>query len=145
MNVGLLIITHSEFGEASLKALRNALGKEPCLAINTINVFPEMDPDEIATLTHKRVQQLDNGAGVLILTDLYGATPSNIAQRMQDMHVRIICGLNLPMLVRIMNYPQLDLQQMAESAYNGGHAGIINCQCSTRKNRHVTQETSDTK
>jgi len=63
---------------------------------------------------------------VLILTDLYGSTPSNIANRLIDTHnARAISGANLPMLLRILNYPDMDLEALCDKAADGARDGIV--------------------
>jgi PTS system ascorbate-specific IIA component len=69
---------------------------------------------------------LNEGQGVLILTDLFGSTPCNIACKlMHDYRVRVVCGANLPMLIKIMNYPSADLETLANKAIAGGVQGIF--------------------
>ena len=68
---------------------------------------------------------LDDGDGVLILTDIYGATPSNIACALHSGGgSRVVSGLNLPMLIRAFNYPDDDLTGLVERAREGGTRGI---------------------
>ena len=72
------------------------------------------------------VMELDTGDGVLVLTDVCGATPSNIACRLVSLgRVMVVSGLNLPMLMRILNYPNLSLEELAERAVSGGRQGIM--------------------
>ena len=74
------------------------------------------------------VQELDRGDGVLVLTDMYGSTPSNIAAGLQkEGKVSVVAGINLPMLIRVLNYPFLDLAALAEKALSGGRDGILPC------------------
>ena len=71
-------------------------------------------------------EKLDSGDGVLVLTDMYGATPSNIACRLRKLHdVRVVAGLNLPMLIRVLNYPGLDLDELMHKALSGGRDGVL--------------------
>jgi PTS system ascorbate-specific IIA component len=74
-----------------------------------------------------RARDLDGGEGVLVLSDLYGATPCNVANRLPKLGVRMHCvsGLNLPMLLRVLNYPEQSLDQLAETAATGGRGGIF--------------------
>ena len=73
-------------------------------------------------------KELDQGQGILILTDLYGSTPSNIAARLLERYnVRIVSGISVPMLLRILNYPDADLDRLAEIAVEGAHNGVIVC------------------
>ncbi|QLH43193.1 MAG: PTS sugar transporter subunit IIA [Coxiellaceae bacterium] len=125
MTVGIIIISHDEIGSALLNAVRVTFGKDLPLPVTTVDVSPDTNPDELIPKLKKFIAKIDHGDGVLILTDLFGATPSNIAQEIQNEDVRIVSGLNLPMLIRVLNYPQLNLQQLAEKALQGGQAGII--------------------
>ena len=81
--------------------------------------------EALAEHARKAAALLDHGAGVLVLTDMYGATPSNIALRLAGAKVRIVTGLNLPMLMRVLNYSQLGLDQLAEKAVSGGREGVF--------------------
>ncbi len=73
---------------------------------------------------------MNKSQGFLILTDLFGSTPSNIASRLQQFQesdkIRIVAGLNLPMLIRVMNYPHLALDELTQKAVSGGKDGVIN-------------------
>ena len=126
MSVGLLIITHAPFGSAAVEAVFGTLGELPL----TTRVL-DMERDADMALTQEQAQALlnevDQGDGVLILTDLYGATPSNIATQLlaDDKPRQLITGLNLAMLIRIMNYPDLGLMELAQKAVNGAHSSIF--------------------
>ena len=129
MSVSILIISHEEIGSALLNAVKHAFGSELPLAAATVELEADADPEVLIPKLRKVVQALNQGDGVLILTDLFGSTPSNIASSIQNCkEVRIVTGLNLPMLIRVMNYPQLDLVQLAEKARTGGQCGIIECE-----------------
>jgi PTS system ascorbate-specific IIA component len=73
-----------------------------------------------------RIRALDAGDGVLVLTDVYGATPSNVLDKIAPTGVAIkrVSGLNLPMLLRVLNYPEQSLTELAQTAEQGGRAGI---------------------
>ena len=76
----------------------------------------------------RMIDRLDRGSGVLLLTDAYGSTPSNIANQLNtDERTTVVAGVNLPMMVRIFNYPQLELAEMARNAVEGGQRGIVIC------------------
>lgn len=129
MSVSILIISHDEIGSALLNAVKHTFGSELPLSVATVELEASADPDELVPKLRKVVHTLNQGDGVLILTDLYGSTPSNIAHKLQDFQdTRIVTGLNLPMLIRVMNYPQLNLAQLSEKARTGGQCGIIECE-----------------
>jgi mannose PTS system EIIA component len=126
MSVAVLIITHHEIGHALVNALKTTYGDGLPLPLKTFDVRSDADPDTLLPQLKKLIIKLNQGDGVLILTDLFGSTPSNIAYELQkESNIRIVTGLNLPMLIRVMNYPLLDLVQLAEKARKGGLDGII--------------------
>lgn len=127
MNVGILLITHGEVGAAVLQAAVDVLGICP-LSTCTLAAPVDCDRDKIAAEARRAVDELDSGAGVLVLTDLYGSTPSNIACTLDTLtNVRVVAGLNLPMLIRILNYPDLDLDELRHKAVTGGRDGVVSC------------------
>jgi PTS system ascorbate-specific IIA component len=125
MSVGLLLITHNDIGSSLLETATRTFGRCPVPA-ETLCVAADSDPDRLLAQARALVQGLDQGAGVLVLTDLYGATPSNIADRIEvSIPVRVVAGVNLPMLIRVLNYCGLDLEALAEKAVRGGRDGIL--------------------
>ena len=125
MTVGLFLICHNHIGAQLLETATDMLERVPMPA-DQMPVLQDEDPIDLLNRARRRVAELDQGQGVLVLTDMYGSTPSNIAHRLQDQErVRVISGVNLPMVVRAMNYPQLPLDDMAERVATGGREGII--------------------
>lgn len=126
MSVSILIITHHEIGHALVTALRTTYSHSLPLPLETFGVRPDADPDKLLPQLKILIKSLDRGGGVLILTDLFGATPCNIAYELQKAsRIRIVTGLNLPMLIRVMNYHYLPLSDLADKAMKGGQDGII--------------------
>ncbi len=127
MSIGVLIIAHSAIGPALLETATRMLGKCP-LMTETLSVTNDGDVELMREQAQGMVQELDRGDGVLVLTDIYGSTPSNIAAGLQkDDRVYVVAGINLPMLIRVLNYPVLDLSTLAEKALSGGRDGILPC------------------
>ncbi len=125
MTVGVLIVTHNKIGNALLDAAKDMLGICP-LATEVLTVPQDCEPEQIAREAIARIQALDSSDGVLVLADIFGATPCNIALRLQNLErVSIVTGVNLPMLIRVLNYPQLDLRQLVNKAVSGGKDGIM--------------------
>ena len=125
MKTGLLLITHGNIGRDMLDTVTEIFGQCP-LAAEAITVHSGDDPDMLFEAASRLVTELDQGNGVLVLTDLYGSTPSNIATRLLDRHkLRVIAGANIPMLIRIFNYPELAMDALCEKAINGARDGII--------------------
>ena len=125
MKVGILLITHDRIGTVMLRTAIDVLGICP-LSTSTLAASPGCDPERILQDARQAAQALDSGDGVLVLTDLYGATPSNIACQLHSSHeVRVVAGLNLPMLIRVLNYPDLDLEELRLKALSGGRDGVL--------------------
>ena len=126
MSVGLLITTHGDIGQSIYDAAITVIGSSP-LRTQVVSVQFNQNPDVIIEQLETTIQQLDSGDGVLILTDMYGATPSNIVCRVSEKNMAIVSGLNLPMLIRLMNYPTLSLTELVDKALSGGQEGIMYC------------------
>ncbi|MEP6881353.1 MAG: PTS fructose IIA subunit family protein [Dokdonella sp.] len=126
MSVGVLLMTHEAMGAALMAAARHVLGRLP-LALEVIEVEASADPESTLKTAARQARELDHGEGVLVLTDLYGATPCNVAQRLPSLGVKMHCvsGLNLPMLLRVLNYPEQSLDELAQTAASGGRGGIF--------------------
>ena len=125
MSAGILLMTHNRIGEELLGTARETLGFMP-VQTATLAVTPGSDPEERLAAAIEAVDRVETGDGVLVLTDCYGSTPSNVATRLaQERPVVVIAGLNLPMLLRVFNYPALPLAELADKARSGGRDGVI--------------------
>ena len=131
MSVGLLIITHEHIGGELLRTANSMLGQCP-LVTQLLEVAQDIDPERLIQQGQNLVTELNHGQGVLVLTDAYGSTPSNIANRLCDCtSTQVVSGINLPMLIRVLNYPALSLDELTEKAVSGGRDGILRCYQST--------------
>lgn len=127
MSVGLLLITHNRIGVELLETATRMLGRCPLAAIS-LPVTVQDDPDQLREVAERCAKRLDDGSGVLVLTDLFGSTPANIATALgAGERVRVLAGVNLPMLVRVLNYPELELAALADKALSGGRDGVMPC------------------
>jgi PTS system ascorbate-specific IIA component len=125
MTVGVLLLTHEAMGDALIETARHLLGRIS-LKVDAFSIPPGSDTDFAMTSATARVRKLNSGDGVLVLTDVFGATPSNVIDKIQPLDVKIqrVSGLNLPMLLRVLNYPEQNLAQLAQTAADGGRAGV---------------------
>jgi PTS system mannose-specific IIA component len=131
MTVGLLLVTHGRIGAALLDAAERMFGMSP-LEVDVVGVEPDADPDLLRRELRGRLDVLDQGDGVLILTDIFGGTPSNVSRSVSDgQRVCMIAGVNLPMLVRLLNYPGLSAAELAVKAIGGGREGIFGSNAAT--------------
>jgi len=125
MTVGILLITHENYGDVSLQTVKAILGVCP-LETKSLSVPFDANPDAVYQDAKYAVKMLDHGEGVLILTDLYGSTPSNIAHRLiEEGRTVVVSGLNLSMLMRVLNYPNLSLEELVDKASRGGSEGVV--------------------
>lgn len=126
-SVGLLLVTHGKLGRYLLDTMTDTLDTLS-LRSDVLEVRRVQDPKVLLRQGGRMIERLDAGQGVLILTDAFGSTPSNIASHLHaDGRTVVVAGVNLPMLLRIFNYPALDLRAMAQAAIEGGQRGIVVC------------------
>ncbi len=122
--IGILIVSHGAFGESLIHSASHVLGKRP-LYLRQLGVTVHDDPDAIQPVAEDLVRFLDQGAGVLVMTDLFGATPSNIASRLlRPGRVEGLAGVNLPMLIRALNYRDEPLAAVLEKSLSGAIEGV---------------------
>lgn len=130
MSVSILIISDGDIGASLISTAKQMIG-DSTLKIKALNANIDLDTnieatlDELYTQASSLVKEIDQGDGVLILTDLFGSTPSNIARRLYDKNnISIVTGVNLSMIICILNSPDLNLEAITERACNGGIDGI---------------------
>jgi mannose PTS system EIIA component len=123
--IGILIISHGALGESLIHAASHVMGKRP-LRVRQIGITMHDDPEAILPHARDFVRELDGGDGVLVLTDIYGATPGNIATRLLETgRVAGIAGVNLPMLIRALTYRNEPLASVVAKARSGGVDGVV--------------------
>ncbi len=126
MSVSVLIITHDDIGDSLIRSAHKTLSDLP-LPITSVTVSGDTDPEHLLPKLEQFVHNCHFDDGLLVLTDLYGSTPSNIAMKLQQCcEVEVVSGVNLPMLIRVLNYPLLGLHELACKALDGGRCGIVN-------------------
>ena len=125
MTVGILLVTHEGIGTALRGVAERLLTPMP-LRVEVLEVPFDADPDAILPVASTALRRADSGDGVLVLTDLYGASPSNLAGRLSRLGtpVRRVSALNLPMLLRVLNYADLALDELPAIAIAGGRNGV---------------------
>jgi mannose PTS system EIIA component len=123
--VGILLVSHGAFGESLIHCASHVLGKRP-LYLRQVGVTVHDDPDAILPVAEDLIRFLDQGAGVLVMTDIFGATPSNITMRLlKPGKVEGIAGVNLPMLIRALTYRDEGLEIVIQKALSGGSEGVM--------------------
>ncbi len=123
--IGILIITHGDFGKSLLDCAEHMLGQSPP-QLASLAISSKDDPVKVLPHVQHLLDSLNSGEGVLVLSDIYGATPCNIVgQILQPGHVEGVAGVNLPMLVRVMTYRNESLPVLVEKAVSGGREGVV--------------------
>lgn len=126
--VGILLITHGTLGESLIQCAAHVLCSHP-LRVQHIAVNREDPPEYLQARALECMRQIDAGAGVLLLTDMLGATPSNIATRLViPGRVEAVAGVNLPMLIRAITYREQPLAGVVRKAVSGGVDGVVHIQ-----------------
>jgi len=123
--VGILLLTHAPLGTAFLSAAAHVFRACPA-RIEAIDVRPDQDPADVRRLAQAAIQRLDDGAGVLVMTDVMGGTPSNCCDSIAAAgKVEVIAGLSLPMLLRAITYRNDTLDVAVQMALAGAQAGAV--------------------
>lgn len=124
--IGILLITHDTLGEALLQCACHVLNKRPEQLLQ-LGVAAGDDPNDLLPLAKKMLKLVDTGEGVLVLTDVYGATPSNLAGKLLQVgKIEGLAGANLPMLLRALTYRDKGMDTLLRRATDGGRDGVLN-------------------
>ncbi len=123
--IGILVVAHGSLAESLVECATHVLGRRPA-ALATLDFIGHADPDERQQVLQTRLAELDQGDGVLVLADIYGATPCNTLCRvLEPAHVEGVTGVNLPMLLKALNYREsLQLMALVERIVEGGRNSI---------------------
>jgi len=120
-----LLVTHNGLGDSFVDCVRHVLGEVPD-NLKVLSVLAGDDPQQKMIEGRALIRQLDTGDGVLILADVFGATPSNVGQQLcHAEHVKGVAGVNLPMLLRVVCSPNKNLAELANIAIEGGRECIV--------------------
>jgi PTS system ascorbate-specific IIA component len=123
--VGVLIVSHGAIGRSILESARHILNEAPPL-VATLGVSRDDDPDDLRLRARRLIKQLDAGHGVLVLTDIFGATPGNvIARLLEDGRIEAVSGVSLPMLLRVLTSRNGSLKAAVQRALSAGAEGVI--------------------
>ncbi len=123
--VGILVVAHNTLGESLVDCVKHVLGEVPP-NLKVLSVYAEDDPQKKLEEGQELIRQLDGGGGVLILADIFGATPSNVGRQLcHAERVMGVAGVNLPMLLRVVCYPNKTMPELARIALEGGRECIV--------------------
>jgi len=123
--IGILILTLGRVGEGLLEEASLIMGKEP-EGVSVFNANCNQPPEVILGELKKVLKDFRDEDGVLILADIFGATHVNAAmQLLEKDRIELVAGVNLPMLVRVLNYRDVKLHQLVALAVSGGKNGVV--------------------
>jgi PTS system ascorbate-specific IIA component len=123
--IGILIVAHDTLGESLVRAVTHVLGTRPP-QLEVLSVAATDDPADLLPAARELVARLDTGSGVLIFSDLYGATPCNLAAKLvRRGRVEVVAGVNLPMLVRAFTYRNRGMDTTIKKAISGACDGVL--------------------
>ncbi|MDE2599531.1 MAG: PTS fructose transporter subunit IIA [Rhodocyclaceae bacterium] len=124
--IGLFLITHTSYGESLIQCACHVLNRRPPQIVQ-LGVAAQDDPLDVLPLAQNLLKLVDSDEGVLVMTDIYGATPANIAMKLLEPgRIEGIAGVNLPMLLRALTYRDKDMETLVARATSGGRDGILN-------------------
>ncbi len=123
--VGILLLTHAPLGQAFVEAAAHVFRGRPD-RVEAVDVVADQDPLEINRMAQEAIARLDDGSGVLVITDVMGGTPSNCCNKLsQPGRVEVIAGISLPMLLRAITYRRDTLDVVVEMALAGAQSGAV--------------------
>jgi PTS system ascorbate-specific IIA component len=127
--IGVLVVTHGSIGEALLASAAQILGSPP-QQVATLSVWRQDDPDDLVLRARELLEAVDSGDGVLVVTDIFGATPGNVVSRLlQDGRIEGVSGASLPMLLRVLTGRNGSsgnkLSGAVKRALTGGAEGVV--------------------
>ncbi|MBL8430175.1 MAG: PTS fructose transporter subunit IIA [Dechloromonas sp.] len=124
--IGILLITHGSYGEALIQNVSHMLNKRP-LQVMQLGLTSQDDPLDMLPIAREMLALVDKGDGALILTDVFGASPANLALKLLERgRVEGLAGVNMPMLLRALTYRDRDMATLLVRARDGGRDGILN-------------------
>ena len=124
--IGLFLVTHTSYGESLIQCACHVINKRPPQILQ-LGLASQDDPLDALPLARQMLQLVDSGEGVLVLTDIYGATPANLALKLlAPGRIEGIAGVNLPMLLRALTYRDKDMATLVARATSGGRDGVVN-------------------
>jgi PTS system ascorbate-specific IIA component len=124
--IGIFLITHGNYGEALVQNACHVLNKRPPLLMQ-LGMTSQDDPLDLLPMARQMLAMVDDGEGALVLTDIFGASPANLALKLlEEGRIEGLTGVNMPMLLRALTYRDKGLETLLIRARDGGRDGIIN-------------------
>ena len=125
--IGIVLITHGNLAEEMLSAVKFVLSGEPAVKMVGVSLDPTKEFDTFKKIIQSAIKSVDNGDGILLVTDMFGGTPSNIGLTfLEENKIEVISGVNLPMLLKLSTIKEnVTLQEAIKIAEKAGRDNII--------------------
>lgn len=124
--IGIFLITHGTYGESLIQNAIHVLNQRPRQLVS-LGLAAQDDPLDLLPVAKKMLADINGGEGAVILTDIYGASPSNLAAKLlQPGHIEGLAGVNLPMLLRALTYREKGMDILLTKAITGARDGVLN-------------------
>ena len=123
--IGILLITHGSLGESLIQCACHVLNRRPPQLLQ-LGMAGQDDPLDALPLARRLLGLVDDGSGVLILTDIIGATPANTAAKLLEPgRIEGVTGVNVPMLLRVITYRERAMEVLVKKAVAGACEGVV--------------------
>ena len=123
--IGILVVSHEPLGTALIHCTRHIFGRMPP-QLAALDVIPDEDPDQALCAARELLKRINDGSGVIVLTDLFGATPARIATRLAEPdRIVVIAGVNLPLLVKALTQRRGPLDEVVSKLLEGVRDTIL--------------------
>jgi PTS system mannose-specific IIA component len=123
--IGILLITHGSLGESLIQCACHVMNRRPPQMMQ-LGVSGQDDPLDVLPLARRLLNTVDSGDGTLILTDILGATPANMAAKLLEPgRIEGVAGVNLPMLLRAITYRERNMEVLVKKAVAGACEGVV--------------------
>lgn len=123
--IGILLITHGTLGEALVQCVSHVMNRRPAQLMQ-LGISGQDDPLDALPLARRLIELVDSGNGVLILTDILGATPANTAAKLLEPgRIEGVTGVNVPMLLRVITYRERAMEVLVKKAVAGACEGVV--------------------
>ncbi len=134
--IGILVVSHEPLGTALIHCTRHIFGRMPA-QLAALDVIPDEDPEAALSAARELIARINDGSGVLVLTDIFGATPSRIAMRLAEPHrIAVIAGVNLPLLVKALNNRRGPLDEIAQLVIGSAKNAILEIEAERNPGDH---------
>ncbi|MCO5101670.1 MAG: PTS sugar transporter subunit IIB [Burkholderiaceae bacterium] len=122
--IGVLVVSHEPFGSALIRCTRHVFGRLPA-QLAALDVVPDENPETALRCGRELLARINDGSGAVVLTDVFGATPSRIAAQLavRD-RVRVVAGANLPMLLKALQNRRMPVDELVEALLDSGRRSI---------------------